>query len=53
MSDWAEAEAATAKAISDAMKLIAERRWAKATPAERAKQGKLMRAGRRKKGKKR
>lgn len=53
MSDWSEAEAATAKAISDAMKLIAERRWAKATPAQRAKQGQLMRAGRKKKRSKR
>lgn len=41
-------------AVKALMKLLADRRWAKATPEQRAEQGRRMRAGRKlKKGKKR
>ena len=49
--DWAALEAAAAKALSEALSARNRVRWAKATPAERERQGKLMRAGRRKKAK--
>lgn len=46
--DWQALEDEAARKISEAMTLLNQKRWSKATPAERKKQGKLLAAGRRK-----
>lgn len=43
-----EQEAEAARKISEAMKLLNERRWSKATQAQKDKQGRLMRDAREK-----
>jgi len=47
--DWAALEAAATKALSEALSARNKLRWAKATPEDRERQGKLLRAGRRRK----
>ena len=49
--EWLEQEQAAARALSEALSAKNRIRWAKATPEEREKQGKLMRAARRLKAK--
>lgn len=45
MDEWSEAEA---ESIRSLMGYLAKRRWAKATPKDRAKQGQAMLKGRKK-----
>jgi hypothetical protein len=51
--DWAKLEDEAARKISEAMKLLNERRWSKATAEEREEQGRLMRAAKKAKARKR
>ena len=51
--DWAKLEDDAARKISEAMKLLNERRWSKATAEEREEQGRLMRAAKKAKARKR